>query len=151
MKKEFDTMQQLKTLLARQRLAVLATHCSGQPYSSLVSFAATEDLKELLFATTRATRKYANLSADARVALLIDSRSNKESDIQKAVAVTATGSAEEIHPPEKERFVELYLTKHPYLKEFVDSPACALLRVRVDTYYFVSRFQEVREIRPESF
>jgi len=94
MKKEFDTMQQLKTLLARQRLAVLATHWSGQPYSSLVSFAATADLKDILFATTRATRKYPNLSADARVALLIDNRSNKESDIQKAVAVTATGNAE---------------------------------------------------------
>jgi len=138
-----DIRQRLKTLFASQRLAVLATHNSGQPYGSLVSFAATDDLKEILFATTRETRKYVNLSADARVAMVIDSRSNKESDIHDAIAVTATGRAEETVPPEKEQFARMYLEKHPYLREFVSSPSCALLRVKVETYYFVSKFEEV--------
>jgi len=64
----------LKPLLKTQRLAVLATHREGQPYGSLVSFASTQDAKHILFATTRATRKYADLRADPRVAIVIDDR-----------------------------------------------------------------------------
>ena len=106
-------------------------------------------MKQVLFATTRSTRKYENLTADARVALLIDNRSNQDSDIHEATAVTATGRAEEIEGADKERFLRLYLEKHPYLRDFVDSPTCALLRVRVETYYLVNRFQEVTELHAE--
>ena len=134
-------------LLRSQKLAVLSTHNKGQPYASLVVFAATEDLKHLLFATTRATRKYDNLSHDPRVALLIDSRSNLNSDIHGAIAVTATGVAEEVGEKEKEALLKIYLAKHPHLKEFVHSPTCALLRIKVEAYYLVSKFQKVFELR----
>lgn len=134
-------------LFRSQKLAVLSTHNKGQPYASLVVFAATQDLKLLLFATTRATRKYDNLSHDPRVALLIDSRSNLNSDIHGAIAVTATGIAEEVGEKEKEALLKIYLAKHPHLKDFVHSPTCALLRVKVETYYLVSKFQKVFELR----
>ena len=39
----------------------------------------------------------------------------------------------------------LYLEKHPYLRNFVESPTCALLALDVDTYYAVERFQKVLE------
>lgn len=136
----------LKDLFASQRLGVLATYGEGQPYSSLVAFAATNDLKYLVFATTRATRKYANLSAESRVAILIDNRSNQDSDFHSATAVTALGKAEEIDKREKNQFLRLYLDKHPYLAEFVNSPTCALLKVSVDRYYMVNRFQNVMEL-----
>lgn len=138
----------LRDLLASQRLAVLATHDDdGQPYASLMAFAATDDLKQLLIPTARSTRKYANLVADPRVALLIDSRSNQSADIQRAVAVTVLGEAEEVEEAERDRLVNLYLSKHPHLEEFVRSPSCALIRVRVARYYLVSKFQEVMEFR----
>jgi nitroimidazol reductase NimA-like FMN-containing flavoprotein (pyridoxamine 5'-phosphate oxidase superfamily) len=133
-------------LLATQRLAVLATHGQGQPYGSIVSFASTPDGRQILFATSRSTRKYENLKADPRVALVIDNRSNRETDFQEAVAVTATGRAEEVPDAERAALLELYLDKHPYLADFVTAPTCALLRVRVETYYLVSRFQQVEEL-----
>jgi hypothetical protein len=43
-------------------------------------------------------------------------------------------------------FRKLYLSKHPYLKEFVSSPTCALLRMDVETYYVVHQFQNVMEL-----
>ena len=86
----------LRELFRHQRLGVLSTHNHGQPYTSLVAFNSSEDLKCLYFATTRSTRKYANLSADPRVAMLIDNRSNSASDFKRAVAVTATGIAGEV-------------------------------------------------------
>ena len=143
--------QRLKDLLDHQKLAVLGTHRRGQPYGSLVSFAATHDMKQILFATTRSTRKYENLTADARVSLLIDNRLNQDSDIHEATAVTATGRADELSDADKEPFLQLYLQKHPYLQDFVNSPTCALLRVQVDTYYLVNRFQEVMELHAEEW
>jgi len=135
----------IKDLLASQQLAVLATQGGGQPYASLVAFAATGDLKHLVFATTRTTRKFANISEESRVALLVDNRANQDSDFHNAIAVTAMGIAREVNDRERGHFVKLYLTKHPHLQDFVMSPTCALLNVMVDRYYMVSRFQNVME------
>ena len=141
---------QLKTLLrdlfSSQSLAVLATYGSGQTYGSLVAFASTDDLKSLLFATTRATRKFDNQTRHPRIALVMDNRSNRETDFHQAVAVTATGLVKEVAASEKDHLLKLYLSKHPYLREFATSPTCALLRVDVDTYYVVSQFQNVMEL-----
>jgi uncharacterized protein YhbP (UPF0306 family) len=138
----------IRELLESQRLAVLSTQDHIQPYSNLVAFAATADLKYLLFATTRATRKYANLLANSRVSILIDSRTNQTADFAEAAAVTALGQAEEMQGTEPDQFLPVYLDRHPYLRDFVTSPTCALFRVKVERYILVTRFQDVREIFP---
>lgn len=137
----------LRELLASQRLAVLATREEdGQPYANLMAFAASDDLKTVLLVTGRATRKYENLRADPRVALLIDSRSHQVSDIHEAAAVTVLGDAEEVSGPEEDRLLSAYLAKHPHLEQFASSPSCALFRVHVRSYYLVRRFQAVTEL-----
>ncbi len=143
-------IRDLGQLLVTQRLAVLSTHNAGQPYASLVSFAADPDLSKLLFATTRSTRKYANLTSNSRAAMLVDNRSNEEADIHSAMAVTATGVVGEVSVAERREALPLYLEKHPYLKEFVNSPSCAFLKLTVGTYYLVRRFQNVVEIHMPS-
>ena len=139
----------IESLFKVQKLAVLSTHQNGQPYASLVAFAAGKDLKELFFATARTTRKYFSLIANPKVALLIDSRSNRNADFHEAVAVTALGAAEEVEGKDKEACLQFYLTKHSHLEEFARSPTCALIRVRVRSYYLVSRFQRVMELHLE--
>ena len=143
MEKTSQLKKFLRDLFSSQKLAVLATQGRGEPYGNLVAFVATKDLKHLLFATTRSTRKYANISGNPQVAMVIDNRSNREADFHKAAAVTVTGAVEEVEGQEKDRFLNLYLFKHPYLKEFVSSPTCALIKMKVETYYVVSRFQNV--------
>lgn len=138
--------QTITELLSSQKLAVLCSFGNDQPYASLVAFAGTDDLKHILFATTRSTRKYANLTSESKVSLLIDNRSNEEKDFSYAVAATALGQAEEVRNAERESLVEIYLRKHPYLADFVASPSCALLKVSVQRYYVVSRFQNVQEL-----
>jgi len=135
----------LLELCSSQKLGVLGTHQGGQPYGSLVAFAATSDLKNLVFATTRATRKFANLQSDPRVFMALDNRSNRVADFRKAVAATALGRAREVRGKEREQLAKMYLAKHPHLKEFVTSPTCALVKIRVDVYYLVWRFQNVLE------
>jgi hypothetical protein len=135
----------VRSLLSGQRLAVVATHTGGQPYANLVAFAASEDLKSLFFATARTTRKFENISADCRVALLIDSRQNREGDFHEAAAVTVMGSAGEAIGAEKAQALGGYLAKHPYLEDFVRAPSCALFKVIVDKYVLVRNFQNVME------
>ena len=143
MKKPSHLQRLLRNLFSSQPLAVLATQSDGQPYGNLVAFAATEDLKGLLFATTRGTRKFANISTDPRVAMVVDSRTNQRVDFQRAVAVTATGIVEEVAGSEKNQLLKLYLLKHPHLMRFASSPRCALLKVNVNSYVVVRRFQKV--------
>jgi heme iron utilization protein len=144
-----EIKRDLDHLLQSQPLAVLATHKEGQPYANLIAFASSNDLKRLYFATSRSTRKFAGISADPRVAILVDNRSNKTSDFRSAMAATATGKAREVAPAEKATTLALYLAKHPHLKDFVDSPTCALFEIRVQTYFVVTRFQNVVEIHVE--
>jgi nitroimidazol reductase NimA-like FMN-containing flavoprotein (pyridoxamine 5'-phosphate oxidase superfamily) len=142
-KKPLQLRKLLKALFLSQPLAVLATQFNGQPYGSLVAFAATEDLRGLVFGTARGTRKFVNIATDPRVAMVMDSRTNQRVDFQRAVAVTATGTVEEVEGTEKDQLLKLYLSKHPHLKRFVMSPRCALLRVNVNTYVIVRRFRKV--------
>ncbi len=136
----------IKQILDSQKLAVLATQEDGRPYGSLVAFAATEDMKNLLFATTRATRKYANLVRNRSVALVIDTRTNQTADFADAAAITVLGDAEEVADHERRDLLSIYLGKHPYLGEFVESPTTALLRVHIKTCILVNRFQNVQEL-----
>lgn len=137
---------QIDTLLSGQRLATLST-CSadGQPYASLVAFDADPDLSGMIFATPRATRKFANLSHEARAAMLVDNSGNVKSDIYEAMAVTALGVATELSGVEQNTAVARYILKHPHMAKFVRAPSTAVLRLKVDVYYLVNRFQKVME------
>ena len=137
----------LRDLFGTQALAVLATQYIGAPYASLVADVGTDDLKEIFFATPRTTRKYRNMAADPRVALLINSSQNKPSDFHEAIAVTVTGIAEDVQSPAPAPFLKRYLGRHPHLKDFIEAPSTAMMRVRVDCYYIVKNFQKVMELR----
>ncbi len=62
------------------------------------------------------------------------------------MAVTATGEAEEVEGEEKDNVSKIYLAKHPHLDDFISSPSCALLKIRVERYYVATRFQNVIEV-----
>ncbi len=138
----------IASVFSTQRLGVLATEDRGQPYTSLVAFAATDDLRSLIFATTRNTRKHHNLITTPGVAMLMDNRSTQDTDFRSSVAITALGAACETHGPERQHLVDLFLARHPQLRPFIDAPDSAVVRIDVHTYYVVSNFQEVVEYRP---
>lgn len=142
--------ESLKELFRSQSLAVLATSLCEAPgtYTSLVGFAATDDLRHIVFATERGTRKHRNIEACPDVSLLMDSRTNRQQDFQEAVAVTVVGRATDTSGAERDALQKLYLAKHPHLADFVSAPSCALLRVDVACYYHVRQFQKVTELRP---
>ncbi len=143
---ERSHMAILRELLDSQLLGVLGTQHEGEPYTSLVGFATTSDLKEILFTTGRSTRKLQNLAGDARASMLIDNRRNRVADFTEASAATAVGVVEEIAEEDRAEFERLYLAKHPQLEAFVRSPSCIQLRLKVSVYMVVAQFQHVLEL-----
>jgi uncharacterized protein YhbP (UPF0306 family) len=138
--------KRLVELFNSQKLASLSTQKDGQPYASLVAFHAADDLKHLFFVTPRTTRKFANLTADSRVAVMINNSTNTDADFHNAISVTAVGTASEVTGTEKERVLSQYLCKHPYLQDFARAKTCALVNVRVASYFMVRKFQIVTEL-----
>jgi nitroimidazol reductase NimA-like FMN-containing flavoprotein (pyridoxamine 5'-phosphate oxidase superfamily) len=143
----YQLRETIKEILDSQKLSVFATLGEGKPYGNLVAFAATADLKTILFATTRATRKYANLLAHADIAMVIDTRTNQTADFSDAVAVTVLGEVREVIADERKKFVSIYLDKHPLPERVRRIPTTALLSVMAKTYIMVSRFQNVQELQ----
>ena len=138
----------INELLRQQKLGVLSTvGKEGAPHASLVAFAVSDDHQRLFFVTPRATRKYANLCANPKVALLINNSINRPEDFNLATAVTATGTVEPLAGREREAALNRYVSRHPYLETFARSPGCELLGIRVEGYILVQRFQDITEYR----
>lgn len=141
--------ESLKMLDRIERFGVLATQEEGRCYASLVAYALSSDLRTVIFATPKNTRKYRNIIKADEVALLLDNRS-QESPVTQAEAITLTGRAKPLRKGrEREQLAVLYLSKHPDLKDFVESPSTALVAMRIGQAVHVGNFQTVTSWRPE--
>ena len=141
-----DVLKRLAALNDLQPHAVLATVSDNAPYTSLVAYAITPDLKSIIFATPRKTRKYMNIIKNTNVCLMIDSRSNTKSDYMKAESISILGSAHIIKKGAKREYLtKMFLKKHPRLKGFVNAASTALILVRIIKCIHVNSFQILSE------
>lgn len=141
---EIDKLKNKLTMVFNsQKLAVLATDQKHHPYTSLVAFAASKDLKHIVFATTKETTKFRNISKNCNVSMFIDNRSNKSTDFEKSIGITAQGSVREIRKNKTAKLIKLYLSKHPELLDFIMMKDCAVLCMDVEKYHVVQKFQNV--------
>lgn len=138
----------VRTLLADQRFAVLATQGGDAPYASLVAFAITPDLRYLLFPTRAGTRKFTNLEANRQVALLVDNRSNSDEDYRNAATLTVIGTVGVETGPEADAGRVLLRARHPALAGFLAEPDCRIAAVGVAEYLLVTRFEAVVRLDP---
>jgi len=150
MKENIELIQIIKDLLESQYFGILSSiQKDGSPYCNIIGFAAADNLESIIFATPRKSRKYINMMGEPRVSLLIDNRTNHENDFLDATAVTILGEAREADKTLERNMVEIYRKRHPQLGEFALSESSALMEVRVDTYCYVSRFQDVACLKIE--
>jgi hypothetical protein len=109
-----------------------------------VALANDDECASLAFATPEDTFKYRLLCECDRVALVIDTRSQYPDDAMRAAAVTATGRAVRLQPGTALAWWQARLTeRHPQLAAFFGTRNTALVRVDVERYKLVTRFQEV--------
>ena len=139
----------IRRLLESQSFGVLCTQGEGQPYGSLVAYAFDDTLTSVIFATSKATRKFRLLSQCGHVALVVDNRPDFPDELMRVEAVTATGHAEMLEDAEQREVATRFLLgRHPYLSHFVRSDSCGLFRIDVVRFLHVCHFQEVRQWIP---
>lgn len=142
-----QTLKRISQLFESQSLAILSTQKNGQPYSSLVAFDTSPDIVYFYFFTPSTTRKYDNLIANPKVSILVNDSRNSADDIYNAVSVTGTGDSQVIDKAKEKNAFDLYLKKHPHLKEFCNAPSTAFIRIKMKRYFMVNRFQNVVEVK----
>jgi hypothetical protein len=134
----------LRLLDMKQLHAVLATDMDGQPYTSLVAYALIPEMKGIIFTTPKSTRKYKNILKNRRVSLLINTRSNTRKDYMNAESLTILGNAIPLRKSKHWlKYADIFLKKHPKLKEILHSSETALILVEIVRCIHVTRFQSV--------
>ncbi len=144
--KSFTLANKIKTLLDAQKLSVISTRGKIYPYSNLVAYAFTEDLKYIFFATKKHTHKYENILKYPYVSMIIDSRKNNTKDFEDAVALTVTGKFIKSQERLNKEIRKIYLKRFPNLKSFLDNSDTIIILLEIDKYIFVQKFQEVLEL-----
>lgn len=143
-KGDVHILDRLHVLDKMQPHAVLATDSDGQPYTSIISYTLTPDMRGVLFTTPKSTRKYRNILKNKRVSLLIDSRTNTAQDYMGAEAVTILGNAYQVRKGKRwTELVEIFLKKHPGLREIIESSETALVLIEITKCIHVTKFQSV--------
>jgi len=138
----------LRILNKTERHAVFATAFSGKPYTSIVAFAMTKDMKGALFATPKKTQKHRNLIKNKHVALLIDNRKNTDRDYAGAESVSILGTAKPVRRGKRwQELSHILIRKHPALKKFIQAQTTALVLLEAKRCVHVSQFQMVSEWR----
>lgn len=117
--------------------AVLATEGQGQPYASLIAVTPAEGFLQIIFATYRDTRKYANLNNNPKVAILFEDRGGDGFNQENINVLTAFGRAEEVNKAVSDAPLQAHLLRHPELESFLLSEECAIFRVSVESYQAV--------------
>ena len=139
------TTQIIKNLLKEQLFSVLSTKMQEEstPYSSLIGYLYSDDLRHIYFVTSRNTTKFTNLLSDPVACIFVDNRSNHEDDVLKATTATILGDVEEIEKETFREITEQLEKKYPQLEEFINKENTALLRLNVKQYVVVFEFQKV--------
>lgn len=112
---ETEQKKLIYTLLGKCRIGVLSTiHEDGAPQAAVVGVS-ERDGYELVFDTFPDSRKYKNLKADPRVAMVI----GWENDI----TIQYEGVAEEVSAADKADYLRTHIAKIPHEKTYVEMGA----------------------------
>jgi general stress protein 26 len=116
------TRRELLAFLRKHRLAIEASHDPSRgPQAAVVGFAVSDDL-EIVFDTLTTSRKYRNLMADPRIALVIGWDHEATAQVEGIVDIP-TGD-------ERERIRACYFAVYPDGRERMKSPDLVHIRVR---------------------
>jgi hypothetical protein len=138
---ENEPRKKLYEFIRSRRLAVIATTSKdGAPEAALINIAVTQDL-EIIFETTTATRKLANLRANSQVAIVIGWEASQ--------TLQCDGFADEPQASELERLKAYYLSVFPEKVSHQDWPGNCYFRIqpswaRLSDYYRPRLIEEYR-------
>jgi hypothetical protein len=134
------TREEAYQFIRARRFAVISTTMEdGWPESALIGIAVSREL-EIIFDTTDATRKCANLRRDPRASLVIGWRGDYLAHTGGYQTMQYCGTACELKGMELERFLPTYFNAHPEGHAREGWPGLTYFRIRphwlrYSTYY----------------
>jgi len=140
----FDPRAAARTLMREARSGALATLMtgSGDPYCSLVNVATAADGAPLLLISQLALHTK-NITADARVSLMLDER--KAGDPLGGARVMLMGSAAKTDSADAQR---RYLARHPDAEMFAGFGDFAFYEVKLKGAHLVAGFGRIVDLKP---
>lgn len=129
-------LERMKDIVKGNDLCVLATVSEGKPHCSLMSYITDDECSEIYMISHKQTKKYANLTANPIVSLLIDTRGEERG--QKRIyikALTISGEFQTINDPGKKDLIhEKFLRRHPHLGIFLNDPGAELFSIKIKSF-----------------
>ena len=131
-----QTRAELVDFIRARGLGVVATvGPNGAPQAALVGVAATDD-GEIVFDTSRDSRKFANISPEHEVALVVG--------WDDEVTVQLEGTADVPSGTERDRCLDAYFEQYPDGRQRAESPNIVHVRSR-------PRWVRYSDVRPDPF
>jgi uncharacterized protein YhbP (UPF0306 family) len=130
--------EQVLAFIKKQELAVISSiNEKGQPEAAVIGFGETDDF-ELIFGTSNLSRKYKNIIANPKVALVIG--------WDEGITVQYEGEASELEGEELETFKNVYFTKNPDARKYEEEPDEAYFKVSPTWVRYTDLNQEPWEL-----
>lgn len=127
----FVMLNKIKPLINENDICVLATTGADGPHTSLMAYICSTDCTEIYLVTSVNTLKYRNLTSNAKVSLLVDTRDKEPR--QKVRALTIKGKAHVIEDTGKIDSVRSQIQKrHAHLQGLLDQPDIAFICVSIE-------------------
>jgi nitroimidazol reductase NimA-like FMN-containing flavoprotein (pyridoxamine 5'-phosphate oxidase superfamily) len=134
--KEEPMIEEMKALVRKKDICVLATASENKPHCSLMAYATNDECSEIYMVTNRDTRKYGNLVQNPTVSLLLDTRDEvQDSNRLEAQALTVEGEFQPIQDAGKEALVrDRIRAKHPHLEKLLSHPNSEVFSIKVVSF-----------------
>ncbi|EFI35684.1 pyridoxamine 5'-phosphate oxidase-related FMN-binding protein [Desulfonatronospira thiodismutans ASO3-1] len=126
-------LETIKEIIHQNDLAVLATSHEDRPHCSLMAYVPDSDCTRIYLLTLKDSRKFANISRNPYVSLLVDTRDPHEPR-KDYKALTISGTCAPADTTEQEKLRQDMVKQHPQLKELADKPDCVLLVVNINSF-----------------
>lgn len=139
-------LEKIQTLIRENNICVLATIGTKGPHTSLMAYTCSTDCTEIYLVTPVNTLKYRNLTSNARVSLLVDTR-EKESRLTVR-ALTITGKASVIEDRDKIYAVRSQIKqRHAHMQDLPDQLDIAFICVSIETIQLQNGVHESHFLR----
>lgn len=137
-------LDEMKALIRKKDVCVLATVSGGEPHCSLMSYVTDDDCRNFFLITHRDTKKFRNLMQNTAVSLLIDTR---EEDVgqkrEQVCALTVSGAFQTMENREQGTlYREKLLARHPHLKDFAKNENTEVFCVRARSFQLLRGVSE---------
>jgi nitroimidazol reductase NimA-like FMN-containing flavoprotein (pyridoxamine 5'-phosphate oxidase superfamily) len=127
-------LETIEKIIRANDLAVLATCAENQPHCSLMAYVPNNDCRTIYMLTQKDSRKFRNISANARVSLMVDTRFDDQKSRPTIKALTISGTCKPSAQSMQKQLKDLLAQNHPQLKTLSAQKDAIVLEITIKSF-----------------